>query len=54
MERKLIFDTLRENNGHQEKTASVLGISSRTLSRKLKVYESQPENSAIADKRLGA
>ncbi|QOY91029.1 sigma-54 interaction domain-containing protein [Paludibaculum fermentans] len=38
MERSLILKTLTETNWHQEKAASILGISSRTLSRKLKVY----------------
>jgi len=38
MERSLIMKTLSETNWHQEKAASILGISSRTLSRKLKVY----------------
>jgi DNA-binding NtrC family response regulator len=38
MERNLILKTLSETNGHQERAASILGISSRTLSRKLKGY----------------
>jgi transcriptional regulator with GAF, ATPase, and Fis domain len=37
-ERSLIFQVLRQTNGHQEKAARILGISSRTLSRKLRAY----------------
>jgi transcriptional regulator with PAS, ATPase and Fis domain len=40
MERKMIFDALSSTNGHQQKAAAKLGISRRTLSRKLKVYDS--------------
>jgi transcriptional regulator with PAS, ATPase and Fis domain len=40
MERKMIFDALNSTNGHQQKAAAKLGISRRTLSRKLKVYDS--------------
>jgi len=40
MERKMIFDALDSNNGHQQKAAAKLGISRRTLSRKLKIYDS--------------
>jgi transcriptional regulator with PAS, ATPase and Fis domain len=40
MERKMIFDALHSTNGHQQKAAAKLGISRRTLSRKLKVYDS--------------
>lgn len=40
MERKMIFDALHSTNGHQQKAATKLGISRRTLSRKLKVYDS--------------
>lgn len=39
MERKMIFEALHATNGHQQKAAAKLGISRRTLSRKLKVYE---------------
>jgi two-component system response regulator AtoC len=39
MERKMIFDALHSTNGHQQKAAAKLGISRRTLSRKLKIYE---------------
>src|ERR1700722_13981654 len=40
MERKMIFDALDSTNGHQQKAAAKLGISRRTLSRKLKIYDS--------------
>jgi len=41
MERRMIFEALASTNGHQQKAADRLGISRRTLSRKLKTYESQ-------------
>ena len=41
MERKMIFDALHSTNGHQQKAAAKLGISRRTLSRKLKTYDSE-------------
>jgi DNA-binding NtrC family response regulator len=40
MERKMIFDALNASKGHQQKAAAKLGISRRTLSRKLKIYDS--------------
>lgn len=40
MERRLILEALRATGGHQQKAAARLGISRRTLSRKLKLYES--------------
>ena len=40
MERKMILDALDSTNGHQQKAAAKLGISRRTLSRKLKIYDS--------------
>ena len=39
MERKMIFEALHSTNGHQQKAAAKLGISRRTLSRKLKIYD---------------
>jgi DNA-binding NtrC family response regulator len=39
MERKMIFDALDSTNGHQQRAAAKLGISRRTLSRKLKIYD---------------
>jgi DNA-binding NtrC family response regulator len=41
MEKDLIFETLRGTSGHQQKAARVLGISRRTLSRKLRSYSLQ-------------
>ena len=38
LEKKTILDVLQHANGHQENAARVLGISSKTLSRKLKSY----------------
>lgn len=41
MEKDLIFEALRGSSGHQQKAARVLGISRRTLSRKLRTYSLQ-------------
>ena len=38
MEREAILATLQRTGGHHQKTADLLGISRRTLSRKLKLY----------------
>jgi two-component system, NtrC family, response regulator AtoC len=38
MEREMIFRVLSQTGGHHAKTAKVLGISRRTLTRKLKAY----------------
>lgn len=38
MERTLIMRTLDQTDGHQQRAADLLGISRRTLSRKLKAY----------------
>jgi len=38
MERSLIIRTLNQTEGHQQRAAELLGISRRTLSRKLKAY----------------
>ena len=38
IERDLIFKALAESSGHHQKAADLLGISRRTLSRKLKLY----------------
>jgi DNA-binding NtrC family response regulator len=40
MERRMIEEALTATGGHQQKAAARLGISRRTLSRKLKLYES--------------
>ena len=39
MERRMIFDALEKAGGHQQRAADQLGISRRTLSRKLKQYQ---------------
>jgi transcriptional regulator with PAS, ATPase and Fis domain len=41
MERRMIEEALAATGGHQQKAAERLGISRRTLSRKLKTYESE-------------
>jgi DNA-binding NtrC family response regulator len=38
VEREMIFKALAEAGGHHDKAARMLGISRRTLSRKLKTY----------------
>ena len=38
MEKTAILRVLAQTNGHQQKAAELLGISRRTLSRKLKLY----------------
>jgi two-component system NtrC family response regulator len=50
MERRMIFDALSKVGGHQQRAAEQLGISRRTLSRKLKLYqtESLPEHLGVA------
>ena len=55
MERQTIMEALQRNGGHQGLTASQLGISRRTLSRKLKIYNLETERrvSAISLGRLG-
>ena len=46
MEQRMIFDALAATGGHQQKAAARLGISRRTLTRKLKTYESERESAA--------
>jgi transcriptional regulator with PAS, ATPase and Fis domain len=41
MERRMIFDALAASGGHQQRAAERLGISRRTLSRKLKTYQAE-------------
>ncbi len=50
MERRMIFDALSKVGGHQQRAAEQLGISRRTLSRKLKLYQNDasPEQVGVA------
>ncbi len=41
MERRTILQTLAETGGHHQKAAEMLGISRRTLTRKLKQYKAE-------------
>jgi two-component system response regulator AtoC len=41
MERRMVEEALIATGGHQQKAAARLGISRRTLSRKLRLYESE-------------
>ncbi len=41
MERRMIFEALAKAGGHQQRAAEQLGISRRTLSRKLKLYQTE-------------
>jgi DNA-binding NtrC family response regulator len=47
MERRMIFDALAATGGHQQRAAARLGISRRTLSRKLKTYEAERARAAL-------
>jgi DNA-binding NtrC family response regulator len=50
LEQQAIFDALSETGGRQNRAARLLGISERTLIRKLKIYGSpETRRSAIAD-----
>jgi transcriptional regulator with PAS, ATPase and Fis domain len=53
MERRMILEALASTKGHQQKAADRLGISRRTLSRKLKTYESQGMIPAFATEAEG-
>jgi DNA-binding NtrC family response regulator len=48
IERRAIMKVLGETNGHQQKAAELLGISRRTLSRKLKLYGTENEPRSCA------
>jgi two-component system response regulator HydG len=47
MERRMILEALHATGGHQQRAAERLGISRRTLSRKLKLYESENAEAAV-------
>ncbi len=47
MEKRMILEALEATGGHQQKAAARLGISRRTLSRKLKLYETERAGAAV-------
>ena len=48
LEREHIVRILEESDGNRERAAAILGISSRTLYRKLREYESQTNSAGLA------
>jgi len=48
LEREHILRVLNESDGNRERTAAILGISSRTLYRKLREYETQTQSAGLA------
>ena len=46
LEKSAILEALRENGGHQERAAAGLGISRRTLQRRMKTYQNQGAQTA--------
>ncbi len=48
MEKSMILRVLAQTNGHQQKAAELLGISRRTLSRKLKLYGREAAQQSFA------
>jgi DNA-binding NtrC family response regulator len=48
LEREHILRVLSESNGNRERAAAILGISSRTLYRKLREYETQATSLGLA------
>jgi DNA-binding NtrC family response regulator len=48
LERQHILRALDETGGNRERAAAILGISSRTLYRKLREYESASNSRALA------
>jgi DNA-binding NtrC family response regulator len=48
LERQAILDALRRTGGHYQQAADLLGISRRTLSRKLKQYKGSESHERIA------
>jgi DNA-binding NtrC family response regulator len=47
MEQRMIFDALAATGGHQQQAAARLGISRRTLTRKLKIYSGEQSAGAV-------
>ena len=48
LEREHILRVLSESEGNRERAAAILGISSRTLYRKLREYETQTRSVSLA------
>jgi DNA-binding NtrC family response regulator len=48
IEREMVFKALAQSSGHHQKAAELLGISRRTLSRKLKIYGLAEMESSVA------
>lgn len=48
MEKSTILQVLAQTNGHQQKAADLLGISRRTLSRKLKLYGKEARQTCVS------
>ena len=48
LEREHILRVLDESEGNRERAAAILGISSRTLYRKLREYENQTRSAGLA------
>jgi len=48
LEREHILGVLKQSNGNRERAAAILGISSRTLYRKLREYENQTASRGLA------
>jgi DNA-binding NtrC family response regulator len=49
LERQAILAALEENRGHQQKAAEKLGISKRTLQRKIKSYGMASEQVSVLE-----
>jgi len=48
LEREHILRVLNQSEGNRERAAAILGISSRTLYRKLREYETQTKSAGLA------
>lgn len=48
LERIGIWEAVRKSNGNQNRAASMLGISPRTLYRKLKSYKEEPTDEKLS------